>query len=160
MEARMKSRHISLFLPVILSLVLMAATTAAAPLPITPPNVSITLVSGLPTTMHVGETATVVVQVESDQPFLFAQMLPNFHFPGRGLMATNMGGDRVHGGTSAMLEITFIAKNASAGLPDEGVCPTAGLAPVSFLAGVRYPGGYVVPQRFPETGFYCVEVLE
>ena len=139
-----------------LSILLTATLTAAAPGPL--PNATFTLVSGLPLTMNVGDTATVVVQVDSDQEFLFAQMLPTFHFPGRGLMATNMGGDRVHGGTTATLEITFIAKGSTSGLPDEGVCPTAGVAPVAFFAGVHYPGGFVAVHRFPETGFYCVTV--
>ncbi len=140
----------------ILVVLLTGALTAAAPLP----NTTFTLISGLPSVMKVGETATVVVQVNSDQEFLFAQMLPNFHFPGRGLMATNMGGDRVLNNTSATLEITFIAKNPTAGLPDEGVCPGGGgLAPVNVKAGVRYPGGFVAGAVFPPDGFFCVEVV-
>ena len=141
-----------------LSIVLFATLTAAAPGPDTRPNVTFTLVSGLPLVMNVGDTATVVVQVTSDQQFLLAQMLPTFHFPGRGLMATNMGGDREQSNTNATLEITFIAKDSTTDLPDEGVCPTAGVAPVAFVAGVRYAGGFVTAQRFPETGFYCVAV--
>lgn len=137
-------------------LVLSTVLTAAAPGPV--PNVTFTLLQGLPATMNVGDTATVLVQVTSDQEFLFAQMLPTFHFPGRGLMATNMGGDRVQRDSTATLAITFIAKNSTAGLPDEGVCPTAGVAPVAFFAGAHYPGGFVAAQRFPETGFYCVTV--
>ena len=50
--------------------------TAAAPLPVT----TFTLVQGLPSTMNVGETSTVVVQVESDQQFNSAQALPSFSF--------------------------------------------------------------------------------
>jgi hypothetical protein len=69
-----------------------------------------------------------------------------------------MGGDRVQRDTTATLAITFIAKNSTADLPDEGVCPTAGVAPVAFFAAARYPGGFVAVQRFPETGFYCVTV--
>jgi len=139
-----------------LSLVLLGTLTAAAPGPDTLPNVTFTLVSGLPLVMNAGDTATVVVQVTSDQEFLLAQMLPTFHF--RGLMAVNMGGDRVSRNTSATLEITFIAKGSTTALPDEGVCPTAGVAPVAFVAGVRYAGGFVTAQRFPEAGFYCVAV--
>ncbi len=141
----------------VLSALLIAALTAAAPV-VTAPNVTFTLVSGLPSTLNVGDTATVVVQVTSDQEFLFAQMLPTFYFPGRGIMATNMGGDRSRGGTAATLEITFIAKGSTADFPNEGACPTSGVAPVAFVAGVRYPNGYLASQRFPESGFYCVTV--
>lgn len=140
-----------------LSLMLVGVLTAAAPA-WTAPNVTFTLVSGLPSTLNVGETATAIVQVTSDQEFLFAQMLPTFYFPGRGVMATNMGGDRSRGGTTATLAITFIGKNSTADLPNEGACPTGGVAPVAFVAGVRYPNGYVASQRFPESGFYCVTV--
>lgn len=152
-------RIFSLLGLLILISLLTGALTAAAPLPAPP---TITLVQGLPDTMTVGEIQTVIVHVDSpDQPFLFAAMLPTFHFPGRGLMATNMGGDRVSNGTSADLEIHFIAKNSSAGLPDEGVCPGgAGFAAVAVVAGVRYPGGVVFAQRFPEAGFFCVKVVE
>ncbi|OGO39817.1 MAG: hypothetical protein A2Z03_03255 [Chloroflexi bacterium RBG_16_56_8] len=152
----MLKRIVSIFGLLLLSALLAGLLTAAAPLPV--PTTTFQLLSGLPSTMNVGETATVVVQVTSDQEFLFAQMLPTFHFPGRGLMATNMGGDRVHDGTSASLAITFIAKNSTADLPDEEVCPTAGVAPVAFYAGARYPGGYIASQRFPAQGFYCVTV--
>ncbi|HEX2697207.1 MAG TPA: hypothetical protein VHM28_05820 [Anaerolineales bacterium] len=154
----MAKRILSIIGLLILSTLFTGVLIAAAPGPGPQPNVTFTLVSGLPSTMNVGDTATVVVQVESDQQFLYAQMLPTFHFPGRGLMATNMGGDRAHDSTSATLEITFVAKNSTADLPDEGVCPTAGVAPVAFFAGVRYPGGVIVAQRFPETGFYCITV--
>jgi hypothetical protein len=150
----MVKRIVSILGLLVLSALLTGTLTAAAPLP----NATFTLVSGLPTTMNVGDTATVVVQVNSDQEFLFAQMLPGFYFPGRGLMATNMGGDRVQNNTTATLEITFVAKESTADLPNEGACPTAGVAPVTFVAGVRYPGGYVVSQRFPATGYYCVAV--
>jgi hypothetical protein len=116
-------------------LILVASLTAAAPVP----NVTFTLVSGLPSTMNVGETATVVVQVTSDQEFNFAQMLPTFFFPGRGVVAVQ-GGDHAGSGKTATLEITFEAKGSTAdfGIP----------APVSVVAGVRYRGGYVASQRF------------
>ncbi|HEY2979794.1 MAG TPA: hypothetical protein VGJ22_01325, partial [Anaerolineales bacterium] len=67
-----------------LSVLLAGALSAASPTPA--PSVNFTLVSGLPPTMNVGETATVVVQVTSDQEFIFAQMLPTFFFPGRGVV--------------------------------------------------------------------------
>ncbi len=138
----------------ILISLLTGALTAAAPLQI---SHSINLVQGLPTVMKVGDTATVIVQVDSpDQPFLYAQMLPTFHFPGRDLMAINMGGDRVLNAKAATLEITFIAKAPTADLPYEGVCPPGGLAPVAVVAGVRYPGGYADSLRFD----FCVDVVE
>ncbi len=146
----------SLFGLFLLVSLLTGALSAAAPLP----SPTFTLVSGLPSVMKVGETATVIVQVDSDQDFLFAQMLPNFHFPGRGLMAVNMGGDRVLNNHAATLAVTFIAKNPSAGLPDEGVCPGgAGYAAVNVAVGVRYAGGLVFAQRYPTEGFFCVQVV-
>lgn len=137
-------------------LVLSTVLTAAAPGPV--PNVTFTLLQGLPATMNVGDTATVLVQVTSDQEFLLAQMLPTFYFPGRGLMATNMGGDRAMNGTTATLAVTFVAKNSTADLPNEGACPTAGVAPVAVVAGVRHAGGFVTAQRYPQSGFFCVTV--
>ena len=79
--------------------------TAAAPLP----NTTFTLVSGLPSTMNVGETYTVVVQVDSDVPFSSVHANPSFQFPGKGVVAVQ-GGDRAGSGTSATLEITYKAK--------------------------------------------------
>lgn len=154
----MNKKLLSIIGPLVLAVLLTVTLTAAAPAPAVTPNVTFELVSGLPPTLNVGQTATVVVQVTSDQEFLFAQMLPTFFFPGRGVTATNTGGDRVHGSTTATLEITFIAKQSTADLPNEGACPTGGVAPVAVVAGVRYPGGYVASQRFPATGFFCVAV--
>jgi len=118
-----------------LSVLIMGALTAASPTP----NVTFTLVSGLPETMNVGDTATVVVLVESDQTFNFAQMLPDTYFPGRGVVAVQ-GGDREGSGTSATLEITFEAKGSTA---DFG-----GPVPVSVVAGARYKGGFTASERF------------
>jgi len=69
-----------------------------------------------------------------------------------------MGGDRVSNNTTATLTITFIAKNSTAGLPDEHVCPTGGVAPVAVVAGARFPDGFTARQRFPAAGFFCVTV--
>jgi hypothetical protein len=158
MEAQMIKRIVSAICLVVLSAFLIAALTAAAPAPGPVPNVTFTLLSAPPATMNVGDTANVVVQVTSDQQFLFAAMLPTFHFPGRGLMATDMGGDRVSNNTTATLTITFVAKGSTLGLPDEGVCPTGGVAPVAVVAGARFPGGFTARQRFPANGFFCVTV--
>ena len=119
-----------------LSILIVSLLTAAAPVP----TVTFTLVQGLPAAMHVGETSTVIVQVESDQPFLFAQALPSFFFPGRGVVAVQ-GGDHAGSGTSATLEITFKAKSPTAAFGSNGV-------PVHVVAGVRYPGGGMVVQDF------------
>ncbi len=119
-----------------LLVLLTGVLTAAAPVP----NTTFTLVSGLPSNMNVGDTAIVVVQITSDQPFNFAQMLPSFQYPGKGVMAVH-GGDHANGGTSATLQITFVAKSSTANFP-------GGVAPVSVVAGARYQNGYVASQRF------------
>jgi hypothetical protein len=110
--------------------------TAAAPLPVT----DFTLVSGLPSTMTVGETYTVVVLVESDVPFSSVHANPSFQFPGKGVVAVQ-GGDRAGSGTSATLEITYKAKSDTSRMP-------GGFAPVYFVVGVRYGGGYVAVQEY------------
>jgi hypothetical protein len=139
MEVHNMKRFMALFGLLILSVLLASALIAAAPGPA--PNVTFTLVSGLPATMNVGETATVVVEVNSEQEFIFAQMLPTFYYPGRGVVAINGGSDRARSGTSATLEITFEAKGSTADF-------IGGAAPVSVIAGVRYQGGQLVTQRF------------
>jgi len=131
----MLKRIPSVFGLFVLIALLTGALTAAAPIP----NVTFTLVSGLPSTMNVGDTATVVVQVTSDQEFNFAQMLPTFYFPGRGVVAIQ-GGDHAGSGTTATLEITFEAKGSTA---DFG-----GAVLVSVVAGARYRGGYFDSKQF------------
>ena len=121
---------------VALSTLLIGLLTPAAPLPAT----TFTLVQGLPATMNVGETYTVIVHVESDQEFLSAQALPSFQFPGKGVVALQ-GGDRAGRGTSATLEVTFQARSSTARMP-------GGVAPVYVVVGVRYPGGYVAVQEY------------
>lgn len=123
-----------------LTIILVSSLTAAAPLP----NTTFTLVQGLPATMNVGETYTVIVQVESDQEFLFAHAMPSFYYPGRGVVAVQ-GGDRIGSGTTATLEITYLAKTSTAKFQD--VAPY-GSSIVHFVAGVRYPGGYTAVQDF------------
>lgn len=123
-----------------LTVILVSFLTAAAPLP----NTTFTLVQGLPATMNVGDTYTVIVQVESDQQFISAQALPSFYYPGRGVVAVQ-GVDRVGSGTTATLEITYKAKTSTANFQD--VAPY-GTAPVHFVVGVRYPGGYIAVQDY------------
>ena len=136
----MPKRILSFIGLVALMVLLTGALTAAAPVPVT----TFTLEEGLPAVMNVGETHTVVVQVASDQEFLFAQALPSFQFVGKGVVAVQ-GGDHEGQNTSATLEITFKAKSSTATFPSGGV------APVSVVVGVRYAGGYVAVQRYDFT---------
>ena len=119
-----------------LSILIVSLLTAAT----TTPSTTFTLVEGLPPTMNVGETYTVIVHVESDQPFISAQALPSFQFPGKGVVAVQ-GGDRVGNGTSATLAVTFQAKSSTSTMPD-------GEAPVHVVVGVRYMGGFVAVQDY------------
>lgn len=119
-----------------LTIVLTVFLTAAAPIPTT----TFTVLQKLPTVMNVGETYTVIVQVDSDQQFLSAQAMPSFYYPGKGVVAVR-GGDRAGRGTSALLEVTFQAKSPTARM-------TNGVAPVYVVVGVRYGGGYVATQQF------------
>lgn len=111
--------------------------TAATPLP----TVTFNLVQGLPETMNVGDTATVIVDVTSDTPFLYAMALPSEYYPGRGVTAAV--GDRVGQGQTARLEVTFTAKD-----PTDDFANAPGYDPVSVVVGVRFAGGYVVSQRY------------
>lgn len=110
--------------------------TAAAPVP----NVEFTLLQEFPATMNVGDEYTVSVLVESDQPFISASAMPSFYYPGKGVVAVQ-GGDRSGSGTSAILDVTFKAKSATAKM--EG-----GVAPVYVVVGARYGGGYVATDEF------------
>lgn len=119
-----------------LAILMTGLLTAAA----TVPNTTFTLVSGLPSTMNVGETYTVVVRVDSDIPFSSVHANPSFQFPGKGVVAVQ-GGDRAGSGTSATLEITYKAKSDTSRMP-------GGYAPVYFVVGARYGGGVVVVQEY------------
>jgi hypothetical protein len=119
-----------LFSALVLVLLLSTLLTAAAPYPQT----TFTLVQGLPDTMEVGDRVTVIVDVTSDQPYLAAQAMPSFYYPGKGVVAVQ-GGDHAGGGTAARLEISYQAKSSTAKM--EG-----GVAPVHAVIGLRYPGGY------------------
>ena len=119
-----------------LSILMMALLTAAAPVPET----TVTLVQGLPETMQVGETYTVIVDVASDQEFISAQALPSFQYPGKGVVAVQ-GGSRSGSGTAATHTLTFKAKSSTARM--EG-----GVAPVYVVVGVRYGSGYVAVKEY------------
>lgn len=132
-----------------LTILVASLLTAAAPMPSTfielvqPEELQVLNDPQAPTptlTMSVGEILKVSVEVTSDQQFLFAQALPSFFFPGRGVVAVQ-GGDHAGRGTFAPLEITFQAKSPTAAIDSNGV-------PVHMVVGVRYPGGYVVVRDF------------
>jgi hypothetical protein len=125
-----------LFSVLVLVLLISGLLTAAAPMPQT----TFTLVQGLPETMKIGDKVTVIVDVTSDLPFLSAQGMPSFYYPGKGVVAVQ-GGDHAGGGTVARLEITYLAKSLTAKM--EG-----GVAPVHAVIGVRYPGGYTSVQDY------------
>jgi hypothetical protein len=128
------------YLGLALMMVLMTGVlTAAAPAP----NVTFELVSGLPATMNVGDTYTVVVNVTSDVPFSAVQAMPDLQYPGRGVVSV-MGGDHVGAGTSTTVEVTFSARTDTSKMPD-------GKDVLSVVVGVRYQGGVVVGQVFPFT---------
>ncbi|HEU0295201.1 MAG TPA: hypothetical protein VFR47_20850 [Anaerolineales bacterium] len=144
----MVKRIFSLLGLVALMVLMTGVLTAATSAPVT----TFSLEQGLPEVMNVGDTATVIVQVQSDPEFIFAQALPSQYFPGRGVVAAQ--GDRVGQGNFARLEVTFNAKSSTANFPGTANCPGGGVAPVSVVVGVRYPGGYVAVQRFE----FCVQV--
>jgi hypothetical protein len=124
------------FSVLVLCILVINLLTAAAPVP----NVTFTLLQGLPEVMNVGAAYTVIVQVESDQPFLLAQALPSFQYVGKGVVAVQ-GGDHSGRGTTATLEITYRAKSSTAQMPD-------GVAPVYAVVALRYPGGYVASEQY------------
>ena len=124
----------------ILMVLMTSVLTAAA----STPDVKFKLVQGLPETMELGDTATVVVEVTSKTPFLYAQALPTAFFPGRGVVAAK--GDHVGAGQKAQLEVTFTAKDST-----DDFAQAPGYAPVSVVVGVRFAGGYVISERYDFT---------
>ena len=131
-------KRILSFIGLMALMVLMTGVlTAATLLPVT----TFTLVEGLPDVMIVGDVHTVIVHVESDQEFLFAQTLPSFQFVGKGVVAVQ-GGDHFGRGTSSTLQLTFKAKSSTTEFPGGGV------APVFVVVGVRYGGGYIAVQQY------------
>jgi len=130
-------RSFSYFGLALLIVLMTGVLTAAAPMP----NVQIKLVSGLPSTMHIGDTYTVVVDVTSDVPFNSVQAMPDPQYPGKGVVPVQ-GGDHAGPGTSATVEVTFTAKSAPERLP-------GGKDVMAVVVGVRYKGGVVVGEEFP-----------
>lgn len=127
-------------------LLMTGVLTAAAPAP----NVTFTLVSGLPETMHVGETYTVVIDVVSDIPFNGVQAMPDPQYPGKGVVPVK-GGDHAvaeyaeagytEAGYTATVEVTFMAKTDTSKMPK-------GKDVMAVVVGVRYKGGVVVGEIF------------
>jgi len=140
----MKKISVYKVIMMLLSVVLLATSIAAAPAP-QQPNVTFTLVQGLPATMQVGESYTVIVKVESDVSFATGVALPDAFFPGRYVVAAK--GDHSGAGTTAILSVTFTAKASTAQLPPYQQTP-GGVAPVAVVAGAHFQGGYAVTQRF------------
>ena len=145
----MSKRIISMIGLLALIALMTGVLTAAAPLPnpsillSEPPELQVLNDPQAPPptlTMNVGKILTVVVQVNSVQPFISATALPSFQFPGKGVVAVQ-GGDRTGSGTSASLEVTFKAKSSTTNFPN-------GVAPVHVVVGVRYPGGYVAVRDY------------
>ena len=132
----MSKRIFSMIGLLALMVLMTGVLTAAAPVPTTTFN----LIHGLPSTMNVGDTYTVVVEVNSDQEFISVMALPSFQFPGKGVVAVQ-GGDRAESGTCATLEVTFKAKSPTTRMPGS-------IAPVFVVVGVRYAGGYVAVQEY------------
>ena len=120
----------------LLMVLMTGVLTAAAPAP----NVTFNLVQGLPSTMNVGDTYTVVVEVSSDVPYNVLLALPDLHYPGKGVVHVQ-GGDHVGSGTSATVEVTFTAKTDTSKMPD-------GKDLVAVVVGARFKGGVVVYERF------------
>jgi len=130
-------RYFSYFGLALLMVLMTGLLTAAAPMP----KVTFELVKGLPETMHVGDTYTVVVEVTSDVPFNFVQAMPDPQYPGKGVVPVK-GGDHAGAGKSATVEVTFTAKSAPDRLP-------GGKDVMAVVVGVRYKGGVVVGEVFP-----------
>lgn len=103
--------------------------------------------------LAVGESRTFYVEITSEDPFLLALAMSDAYYPGRGIHSP--GGDRASQGTTALLELTITGKGSTADLPavcdwpQPGDCWDEGVAPVSIVTGVRYPGGGVISEQFP-----------
>ena len=121
-------------------------TVAASPIP-PQPNVTFTLIQGLPEVMEIGQTYYVEVSLTSDIPYNYAAAMPDLFYPGRYVVA--QGPDHSTSGTEATLVIPFMAKGSTIGLPampDLGV--PADHAPVAVFVGARYKGGVVVSEQY------------
>ncbi|MCI0395990.1 MAG: hypothetical protein L0332_08555 [Chloroflexi bacterium] len=124
---------------VALSVVLLALLLVSSTRPAKAASPTITLLTPLPTTLAVGESYTIDILIESDEPFQNAISLPDAFFPGRGVHFH--GGDVATNATSAVLHMTVTGKNSTADLP-------GGVAPLALHVGVRYAGGILFAERW------------
>lgn len=101
--------------------------------------------------LAVGESHTFEVHITSSEPFNLAMVMTDQYYPGRSVFSTH---DRAGRGTEATLYLTLTGKKSTAELwpvcdwPEPGVCWPEGVAPISLVAGVRFPGGGVAAERF------------
>ena len=115
------------------------------------PTVTFTLLTELPTSLAVGETATIEVRVESSEPFLMAIALSDAYYPGRGVRFD--GSAASPQATSVDLSLTITGTASTADLPAVQDWPgeedwPAGVAPLAVRVGARFPGGVVIGETF------------
>jgi len=117
----------------------------------TQPEVTFTLLTALPTSLAVGETAVIGLHVESSEPFAMAIALSDAYYPGRGV---RFDGSAAHAhDTSADLYLTITGTQSTAGIPAVQDWPIdedwdAGVLPLVVRAGVRFAGGYVATAAY------------
>ncbi|MGI8808996.1 MAG: hypothetical protein ACR2KK_14375 [Acidimicrobiales bacterium] len=126
------------------------ATAAPAP-PTSPPSVTFTLLSPLPTALAVGETAVIGVRVQSSEPFAMAIALSDAYYPGRGVHFD--GSAAQAGATSGDLFLTITGRESTTDLPAVQDWPAdedwpSGVAPLAVRVGARFPGGAVIAESF------------
>lgn len=115
------------------------------------PEVTFTLLTPLPGSLAVGETAVIGVRVESSEPFLMAIALSDAYYPGRGVRFD--GSSAVARATSADLYLTITGTGSTAELPAVQDWPAeedwdAGVLPLAVRVGARFPGGVVIGQSY------------
>jgi hypothetical protein len=115
------------------------------------PTVTFTLLTPLPDSLAVGETAVIGVRVESSEPFLMAIALSDAYYPGRGVRFD--GSSAQPGATTADLYLTITGTGSTAGLPAVEDWPgeedwDAGVLPLAVRVGARFAGGVVVGQSY------------
>ena len=123
-----------IFISVLLFLALPLALAASSPEPAT-----IILLNDPPACLSVGESYTLDIRVESEQPFTLALVQPDIQFPA---YVHGNGGDRAQSATSAVLHLTLTGFRSTATLP-------GGATPVTAVVAVRFKGGQIVVERFP-----------